>query len=221
MNLAEFTIVCGHYGCGKTNLSINLAVEAAKHGEKVVLADLDLVNPYFRSSDYADLLKENGIEMIAPVYAGTTLDLPAVAPELMSVFEHKGKKVILDVGGDDVGATVLGMLSTRIRESDYDMIYVINKYRVLSENVSEATELLREIETASRLKATGVVNNSHLKYETTAKTILESIPFAKQVAKNLALPLLYTCIPDFTKDSLEGKADNLFPVKVYVRSPWE
>lgn len=214
----KFTVVCGHYGCGKTNLSINLALDRAAQGKRVTLADLDLVNPYFRSSDYRERLEESGVEVIAPVFAGSNLDLPAISPELYSLFAKEGE-IILDVGGDDAGATVLGGFSHQIRELPYEMLYVVNRYRVLSTTAREAAQLLREIEAVSRLKATGVVNNSHLKEQTTAEDILLSVSFAKEVAEELGLPLLYTTVPKRLEQDVMLR--NLYPVSVYVRSPWE
>lgn len=214
----RFTVVCGHYGTGKTNLSINLAVQKAAGGNPVSLIDLDLVNPYFRSSDYMEFLKSKGVKVIAPVYAGTTLDLPAIPPEIDSAFES-GEDVIFDVGGDDAGSIVLGRFSQRFQPGEYEMLYVVNRYRVLTTKPEEAAALLREIESASRLKATAVVNNSHLKQLTTAQDIENSLDFAKSTAKFLNLPLLFTTAPEKIADSLE--IENLYPVKIYVRSPWE
>ena len=214
----RFTVVCGHYGTGKTNLSINLAVQKAAGGNPVSLIDLDLVNPYFRSSDYTEFLKSKGVKVIAPVYAGTTLDLPAIPPEIDSAFES-GEDVIFDVGGDDAGSIVLGRFSQRFQPGEYEMLYVVNRYRVLTTKPEEAAALLREIESASRLKATAVVNNSHLKQLTTAQDIENSLDFAKSTAKFLNLPLLFTTAPEKIVDSLE--IENLYPVKIYVRSPWE
>ncbi len=214
----KFTIICGHYGCGKTNLSINLALDHAAQGKRVTLVDLDLVNPYFRSSDYKEPLEKNGIEVIAPVFAGTNLDLPAISPALYALFAKEGE-IILDVGGDDAGATVLGGFSRQIQELPYEMLYVVNRYRVLSTTPEEAAQLLREIEAVSRLKATGVVNNSHLKEQTTADDILRSVSFAEEVAGRLGLPLLCTTVPKRLEQ--EVMLRKLYPVSVYVRPPWE
>lgn len=103
----RITVVCGHYGCGKTNLTLNLALEAAAAGERVTVADLDIVNPYFRSSEYGGLLEEQGVRLIAPVFAGTTLDTPTLPPELYSIFEPQAGRVFIDAGGDDAGVTAL------------------------------------------------------------------------------------------------------------------
>lgn len=158
----RITVVCGHYGCGKTNLTLNLALEAAAAGERVTVADLDIVNPYFRSSEYGGLLEEQGVRLIAPVFAGTTLDTPTLPPELYSIFEPQAGRVFIDAGGDDAGVTALGGLHSQLEETGYQMLYVINRYRVLSQTPEEAAALLQEIEAASRLKATALVNNSHL-----------------------------------------------------------
>ena len=218
MERKAFTIVCGHYGSGKTNFALNLAIDAADSGKRVTMVDLDLINPYFRSSEYTDLLETHGVRMIAPVFANTTLDLPILSPQIASIFEVEGD-VIVDVGGDDAGATVLGAYHKRLSATDYDMLYVVNRYRALSREVSEAEKLLREIEAASRLRATGVVNNSHLKGETTAQTVLDSMDYARACADRLELPLVCTTASHGMAADLQ--VENLYPIEVYVRSPWE
>lgn len=221
MQLKKFIIVCGHYGCGKTNLSLNLAIDAAARGETVKLVDLDLVNPYFRSSEYQALLEKKKIHLIAPVYANTNLDVPSISAEVFSVFDEKDETIILDVGGDDVGATVLGRISKEILKIDYEMLYVINHYRIFSEHAQEAKNLLREIEGVSRLQATGLVNNSHLKQETTADTIIQTAAYAKETSALLNLPLRFTTAPEHLAAEVSEKVENVYPIKIYVRSPWE
>lgn len=226
-DLKDFIIISGHYGCGKTNLSINMALDAAKEGKKVTLVDMDLVNPYFRSSDYKQLLQENGIQVIAPAFAGTNLDLPSLAPNIYSIFEKQGC-VILDVGGDDVGSTVLGRFRENFDSLDYDMLYVVNQYRNLTAEVPEAVELLKEIEHASRLKATAVVNNSHLKWETEPLTILNTGEYAQRVADAVNLPLIFTTVPREIEEEfrIASRYQNLlqgsiYPIEIHVRTSWE
>lgn len=216
----RITVICGHYGCGKTNLTLNLALEAAKSGQKVTVVDMDIVNPYFRSSEYRALLEEAGIRVIAPVFAGTTLDTPTLPPDVYSVFEPDAGAVLIDAGGDDAGVTALGGLHDQLEKAGYDMIYVINRYRVLSQTPEEAAGLLREIETASRLKAAGIVNNSHLGVETTFQDLMDALPFARETAALTGLPLLCSTAPDFVLES--GKAPEGFcTVKRYVKFCWE
>ncbi len=215
----RITVICGHYGCGKTNLALNLALEAAQTGETVTLADLDVVNPYFRSSEYGPLLESHGIRLIAPVFAGTTLDTPTLSAALYSIFEDSAGRVWIDAGGDDVGATALGGLSAGLKAAGYEMLYVINRYRVLSQTPEEAASLLREIESASRLKATALVNNSNLGVETRREALLEALPFAQETARLTGLPLLWSTAPDFV--DLGADADRFKTVRRLVRFPWE
>lgn len=213
------TIICGHYGCGKTNLALNLALEAAEAGP-VTLVDMDVVNPYFRSSDYRHILKESGVRLIAPVFAGTTLDTPTLPPEIQSVFAPKAGQVFIDAGGDDVGATALGGLSAGLDRAGYRMLYVINRYRVQSQSPDDCAALLGEIESASRLKATGIVNNSHLGTETAWEDVESALPFAKATAKATGLPLLYSTAPDFALDGIEAP-EGFRTVKRLVTFAWE
>ncbi|CCX37124.1 uncharacterized protein BN452_01103 [Clostridium sp. CAG:1013] len=218
---ARITVICGHYGCGKTNLALNLALNEAAKGERVTVADLDIVNPYFRSSEYGGLLEEHGIRLIAPVFAGTTLDTPTLPPELYSLFEPSAGKVFIDAGGDDAGVTALGGLHELLEEAGYQMLYVINRYRVLSQTPEEALALLREIETASRLKATGLVNNSHLGVETTLETLLGGLDFAHKTAELTGLPLLYSTAPDFALKPGETLPEGFREIKRHVKFMWE
>ena len=225
-NIKRFTVVTGHYGCGKTNLSINLALDLARTHAEVTLVDLDVVNPYFRSSDYTAMLTAAGVRVVAPTFAGTTLDTPSLPAEIYSAFESAGA-VILDVGGDDAGATALGRFSGEVAAIDYDLLYVVNRYRNLTSTPSEAAGLLGEIEGASHLKATGVVNNSHLQRETTVATVLDSREFASETAGLLGLPLVCTAVPAAIAAEFSdtpGTAtyvENAYPVQVYVRTPWD
>ncbi len=222
----RFTVVTGHYGSGKTNLAINMALDLTERYDEVTLVDLDVVNPYFRSSDYTAMLAEHGVRVISPTFAGTTLDTPSLSAAVHGAFDTTGA-VIFDVGGDDVGATALGRYSKEIAAIDYEMLYVINRYRNLTTTPAEAAALLAEIEHASHLHATGVVNNSHLKDETTAQTVLDSLDFARETAALLGLPLRFTTVPERllgeAPDDLEAVvgSENTYPIKIHVRTPWE
>ena len=161
--MRKVTIITGHYGSGKSNISTNLAMEAAAEGKKVTVVDLDIVNPYFRTADFAKMFEENGIELITPSYANTNLDIPALNFDIERIAKSDGY-LIIDVGGDDDGAIALGRFSAALNEfgDNLDMFYVINRYRYLTKEPSEAVELMYNIETASKIKHTGIINNSNL-----------------------------------------------------------
>lgn len=224
--LKRLIVITGHYGCGKTNLSVNLVLDLAETHDVVTLVDLDIVNPYFRSSDFAEMLAARGVRVISPTFAGTTLDAPSLSAAVGSAFEGEGP-VVFDVGGDDAGATALGRYARQIQATEHDVLYVVNRYRNLTATPAEAAELLGEIEAASHLKATGVVNNSHLRDETTLATVIESVPYAQQTAQLLGLPLVFTTVPARLFEQLAGlpsgaaEVPNAYPVETYVRTPWE
>lgn len=217
MDLKPLTIICGHYGTGKTNLAVNLAVDAAKDGRKVTLIDMDVVNPYFRTSDHGGMLRDLGIKVVAPMFANTNVETMSVPPEMEGSLDDG--TVIVDVGGDDAGALVLGRFSERIKQRDHDVWYVVNRYRSMVSDVDSSVRMLREIEASSRLKATGVVNNSHLKDETTLNMILGSVDHARRTAEAAGLPLMFTTCPRGVADDLKDL--QVYPVDIYVRTPWE
>ncbi|WP_099204385.1 nucleotide-binding protein [Scatolibacter rhodanostii] len=218
-------IICGHYGSGKTNLTINLALEAASQGKSVTVLDMDIVNPYFRTSDYNHFMAQHGVHTIEPVFANTTLDTPSLPPQMYAAFDKPGEEVFVDVGGDDVGIKALGSMRKQLADKKPEMIYVINQYRVLSQTAEESAVLLREIENSCGLKATAIINNSHLGVETTAQTVLDSFAFAEETAKRCGLPLLYSTIPDFAIGSDFKYKENMnYKIKIikrYVLFPWE
>lgn len=215
---SRVTVVCGHYGTGKTNLSINLALDCARAGESVTLIDMDVVNPYFRSADYAELLTDEGIRVIGPNFANTNLDTPSLPGSIGAAIEE-GEKVIIDVGGDDAGATALAVYRRQLEVADPDVLYVVNRYRSLTTTPEEAVEILRDIERTARIRATGIVNNSHLKQLTTSDTVESSMWFAQRVSELTGLPLRFTTVPSGLLSL--NKIEPLYPIDVYVMAPWE
>ena len=191
----KITIICGHYGSGKTNLAVNLALALAKKGEKTVLVDLDIVNPYFRAADNCRELEENGVRCVLPQFANTNVDVPSLPPQIHSVFLGN-EKVIFDVGGDKEGAMALGVYRNAISKCGYDMIGVCNMYRPLTPTPEETIENLTEIESQCRLAFTALVNNSNLGEETTAADIEASFSYADKLSKQSNLPLLFTAVSD-------------------------
>ena len=216
----DIILICGHYGCGKTNLSLNLAARCAQAGEKVTVVDMDIVNPYFRASDYGPLLESMGVELIAPGFAHSNVDLPSITAEMYSIFTRSGR-IIIDVGGDDAGATALGRFSRRLTEKPYTMLYAVNKYRSQSQTAEETVELLREIELASHLKAHAIVNNSHLMQFTTAQTVTDSFTYAEEIAALTGLPIAATAAERSVAEQLNDCGRSIWPVDILVTKPWE
>ncbi len=206
-------IITGHYGSGKTNIAVNLALEFAKGGERVCVIDLDIVNPYFRTADFGDVFEKNGIELVAPQYANTNLDIPSLGFDMAALLRGFDR-VVVDVGGDDAGAIALGQYSQILKNFGYEMLYVVNSFRYLTSTPEEATELLRDIEYVSSLKATGIVNNSNLGAETTAEDILGSRDYAESCAAAAGLPVV------FTAAKRELNVPDAKPVDMYVRPYW-
>ena len=215
MEYKRITLLCGHYGSGKTNIALNMAYEIKQTYDNVAIADLDIVNPYFRTKDSAEELKEKGIRLIASEYAGTNIDIPALPQDMYSLTDDKTVKAVIDVGGDDRGALALGRISPKImEENDYEAFLVINKYRPLTPDVASTLEVMAEIETAGSFKFTGIINNSNLGVLTTAEDVLSSAEYAEGVAKATGLPLAYTSVNETLYNELEGKIDNLLPLKL-------
>lgn len=215
MNYKRLTLLCGHYGSGKTNVAVNMALELQKQQGNVTVADLDIVNPYFRTKDSVAEFDAAGIKLICSEYANTNLDLPALPPELYSITDDKSRSVIVDVGGDDSGAVVLGRLAKAITaENDYDMFMVVNKYRPLTPDAVSTVEVIREIETASHLSFTGIVNNSNLGEETRPEDVLDSLGYADEISRLTGKPVVATTVKEELAEDLKGKISNLFPLKL-------
>ena len=190
MEHKRLTLFAGHYGSGKTNIAVNYALQLAREGKQVCIADLDIVNPYFRTKDSARVLEEAGVTLISPQYANTNVDLPALPAESYRLVQDKASYGIMDIGGDDRGAYALGRFTPFIKEeNNYRMAFVANCYRPLTRTAEDAMENMKEIETACGLQFTCIVNNSNLGNETTAQTVLDSLPFIQKLSQLTGLPV--------------------------------
>lgn len=215
MNDKRITIVSGHYGSGKTNIALSLVLDLKERHENVAIADIDIVNPYFRSKDSEDLLAEKGIRLICSSYANTNVDIPALPQDIYAITDDKSMYCILDVGGDERGALALGRIAPAIREEgNYEMLYVVNRFRPLTADIDGALEVMREIEAACGLRFTGVVNNSNLGAETTAEDVRSSVSFAKEVAEQAGIPFLYTTVHDTLLGELTDKDGDFRPISL-------
>lgn len=210
---SRITLFVGHYGSGKTNLAVNYATHLHRQGKAVMLADMDIVNPYFRSKDSEAELAALGIKTLSSPYANTNLDAPAMPASFYGIFEHRDAYAVLDVGGDDRGAVALGRYVPMIREeNDYEMIFVANAHRALTPTPEDALEVLREIEIACKLPVTAIANNSHLGDFTDADTVLASQDYVQKLCELSGLPLIMTAYEQRLDDALSDKVPCPFPI---------
>ena len=217
----RITVLAGHYGSGKTNIAVNYAVALSEEGKKVSIADLDIVNPYFRAKDTKDILSEKGIRMISSEYANSNVDTPALPADAYSIFADKSVHAVVDVGGDDRGALALGRYAPYLlEENDFEMLFVINQYRFLTRDADSTIEVMREIEEASGVKFTGIVNNSNLGEETLKDAVLNSLDYAEEVSQKTGLPIKMTTVRHELYGELNNKIKNLKPMGLYVRQSW-
>lgn len=208
-------ILCGHYGSGKTNVALHIAHRLKQQGRDVAIADLDIVNPYFRTKDSAAELQEAGIRLICSDYAGSNVDIPALPAEMYALTDDQNTTAVLDIGGDERGALALGRLAPAIlRENNYAMLAVINGYRPLTADAASTVEVLREIEYAGGIPFTGIINNSNLGEETTAQDVIRSDAYARAVADAMGLPLLGTTVSESVAEQLNGQMPNVCPIRL-------
>ena len=209
------TLFCGHYGSGKTNIAVNYALHLRRQGLEVTIADLDIVNPYFRSKDSTDVLEAEGVRVIALPFANSSVDLPALPSAAYAVVQDRTRHAVLDIGGDDRGAYALGrFVPYLLEENDYEMLYVVNFQRPLTTTVPDAVEVMREIEQACGLAFTGIVNNTNLGAETTLDLVKGSYRKAEELCKETGLPLFMV-----TAESTIA-TEEMFPLRLQKR-PFE
>ena len=211
----RLTLFAGHYGSGKTNIAVNYAIHLKDSGYPVVIADLDIVNPYFRTKDSEQELKEKGIELLCSPYAGSNLDIPSLPQEMYRAVQDKNTYAVMDIGGDDAGAVALGRFAPFIKEEDnYEMIFVVNFFRPLTRTAAEAFEIMREVEAASHLKFTAIVNNSNLGEDTSVDDILSTVDETQKLSEVSSLPIKMTTIKNELAIALKEKIDNVFPLSL-------
>ena len=215
MEHKRLTLFAGHYGSGKTNIAVNYALRLAGEGKQVCIADLDIVNPYFRTKDSAAVLDAAGVTLISPQFANTNVDLPALPAEAYRLVADKSVYGIMDIGGDDRGAYALGRYVPGIlEENNYRMVFVANCYRPLTRTPEEAMEVMGEIEVACGLKFTDIINNSNLGPETTAETVLSSRDYMEKLSELSGLPIFATTAVTAVAEELQDAISPILPLKL-------
>lgn len=222
INDKRIRIIIGHYGSGKTEFSVNYAMKLKQaSSSRVAIADLDIVNVYFRSREKQVMLEEQGIKVIASSIAGNALDLPAVAADIITPLEDKSYEYVIDVGGDSVGARVLGRFKNYIEDGDYDMFMVVNANREQTMDLEGIKRHKETIEATSRLKVTGFINNTHLIRETTLEDVLKGDKLLKEASKELGIPIRYVSamshIASQIPDEVSGE---ILALDLIMRDQW-
>jgi hypothetical protein len=215
-------IITGHYGSGKTEFAVNYSVECAKNHKKVNIADLDVVNPYFRSREKAEELAKKGIRVIGSMIENSTLEFPSIPPEVRGMIEDKNTKTILDVGGDPEGARILAGYSSYIKEQDYEMLLIVNANRPQTQTLEDVLGYIESIEASSKLKITGLVNNTHLLKSTTKEDVIRGHKLVEEVSEATGLPVVYETAIKSVADEVKKDYKDLgvFPLDLYMRETW-
>jgi len=221
MSKERISIFAGHFGSGKTEVAVNFALNAASKSKKVAIVDLDIVNPYFRTADAKIELEKMGIWVITPVYANTNVDVPALPPEMNSLFEKKEYDVIIDVGGDDLGAKVLARFKDEFLNEGYCLYFVVNTKRPMTDTEAKIEQMIYEIESSCGLKVTKIINNTNLLYNTDVDVVVEGHRIIERVSDKLGIPIGF--VSGFTDlmGGIEKEIDvELFPLKKLIKLPW-
>lgn len=218
---ARILVLVGNYGSGKTEISLNLALKLARRGEKVTLVDLDIVNPYFRSSERAELLEKEGVKVYAPSFAMSTVDVPSLPADIQAVFADKSRRVIFDVGGDDTGAAALGQYKPYFDQDDVEVLFVVNAFRPLSGDADSVCDLMLRVAGRSRLSPTAVINNANVAWETEESDLVRGEELLREVSARMNLPIGYLCakqdILDKLPDHLSGER---IAIDILMRPEW-
>lgn len=202
--MKRLSLFAGHYGSGKTNIAINYALDLKKSVNEVYIADMDIVNPYFRTKDSEKELGEAGVKLISLKYANTNVDLPSLPQEIYGLVQRRDCYAVMDIGGDDRGAYALGRYAPYIlEENNYDMFFVANFFRPLTRTAEEAYEVMREIETACGIPFTGIINNSNVGRETTAEDVESTFGIADNLSRLSSLPVVMTTVTEEVASGLE------------------
>ncbi len=217
----RLNVFTGHYGSGKTETAINFAKKLKDEGKNVTIVDLDVVNPYFCVRDRWDDLEAYGIRVISQDRHLSNAELMIVVPEVNAAFDSKDHYVVMDVGGDDSGAVVLGQYNRFFKEEPYSLFFVINNNRPMTENQMTTEEYIHAIEVTSRLKVTDLISNTNLSYETDAEDIERGDKIVKELSEKTGIPYTYTVVRRDLADEVKGKVSGeIFPIDIYMKPPW-
>jgi len=218
----RINIFVGGFGSGKTEISINYSIDCKKKFPQVAIVDLDIVNPYFRSREAKEILETHGVKMVSPSGKLTYSDVPIISPEIKGLIQNDAFRLILDVGGDDVGSIVLGNFRNFIKDFDYEMFLVVNTYRPFTRTISQIRQIAQEIENVSRLKITGIVSNPNLSKQTNEEIIVKGHGEIVKASNALNIPIKFLCVNDIFGQYFKRTDINerIFYIKTFMKLPW-
>ncbi len=219
--MKRIQIVTGHYGSGKTEYAVNLALALGREKPHVAIADLDIVNPYFRSFEQTQRLEKAGIRVIVTSCGGAA-DIPAINPAVQSIFQDEKWTGVLDIGGDPIGARVLARFAPQLKKEDFDLLFVLNANRPETRDVESALNYMRGIEGECLQKVTGIVNNTHLCGDTTPEEILKGAALARALSEKTGLPIVHHAVQKkFVQEVSSRLSEPVLPMNIYMKKPWE
>ena len=218
----DIIIFTGSFGSGKTEIAINQSLNMLQKKKRIILVDLDIVNPYFRTRDKREKLAKIGVEVIAPEGKLALADLPLISPEVKGAIQDTNRILLIDVGGDEIGARALASLYPVLKDTGYQLNMVINPYRPFTGNVEQIEVMLKDIELFSRLKINGIISNPNLEEETDLKIIRKGHKIIQEAAARFDLPIRYLSIEKsvYKKISPQNFNEKIFLINRYMRLPW-
>lgn len=220
--MKRINIITGHYGSGKTEIAINMAMKLKKEHNNVVICDIDIVNPYFRTNDARAFLESKGIRVISPDYASTNIDIPVLPGDILSVFSDESVYAVLDLGGDDDGAVALGQYNRYLTKESYDMFFVLNALRPDTSKLEDIISLANNIELTSRAKISALINNTNLSYLTESHHLTDSLDFSEKVSRELGVDLRYITGTKEVLNSLpEIFKDKAMEIELFMKLPFD
>jgi hypothetical protein len=214
-------IVVGHFGSGKTEVALNLAFTLAARGYAFALADLDIVDPYFRSRECKALLEAKGGRLIMSSSQHMDADLPAMPPDVVTLFQQSCRYGVMDIGGNPSGARVLARYRHELQQCEARLWCVVNGNRPLSDTPEKAVYYLREIEKAARMPVQGLINNTHCCQYTAVSDVRQGAILAEEVSARTGIPVICHAVPRRLATAVAAFVNPVFPMDLYMKKPWE
>lgn len=221
IDAARLTVLVGHFGSGKTEVAVNIAMELGKRGYVFSLADLDVVDPYFRSRDRKDILEQAGGRLIASSQAHMDADLPSMPPDVSVLFDNPDMYGVLDIGGDPSGARVLARYRQQLKNCQARVLCVVNGNRPLSDTPEKAAAYIERIEKAAGMSIDGLINNTHCCQLTELHDIRAGAALTEDVSACTGIPVICHAVPEWLAVQASEFIHPVFPMKLYMKKPWE